>query len=243
MAEEALTIELKMRPRDYARVGLKVALSSLPVAGPFISEIVNEIIPGDRIDRIADFCAMLDERINGIEVNLLTGVLGDPEFVDLAEEALRQAARAISKERRTYLVELVATSLSIEKLEYLQSKHLMRILDELSDIEVLWLKWFHLCSTRDNTALFEDLHKNSLDFRIPTLGSTDSEKDTHAITQSYILHLERCGLIEDQARQPIAGEDRALADRLTRARKALPSRGKKISQLGILMLRSIGISA
>ena len=243
MAEEALTDALQMQPRDYGRVGLKVVLSSLPVGGPLISEIVNEIIPGDRIDRIADFCTMLDERINGIESKLLIGVLNDPEFVDLVEEALRQAARAISKERRTYLVEMVATSLSKEKLEHLQIKHLMRILEELSDIEILWLKWYDLCLKRENTRPFEDLHKSALDFRLPTMGSTEAEKDHHAIKQSYILHLERCGLVEDQARQPIAKEDNVLSDKLTRARKALPSGGKKISQLGMLMLRSIGISA
>lgn len=238
-----MTDELQMQPRDYGRVGLKVVLSSLPIAGPLISEIVNEIIPGDRIDRIADFCTMLDERISGIESKLLIGVLNDPEFVDLVEEALRQAARAISKERRTYLVELVATSLSKDKLEHLQSKHLMRILEELSDIEILWLKWYHLCSTREDRRPFEDLHKNVLDFRLPTMGSTEAEKDQHAIKQSYILHLDRCGLVEDQARQPIANEDTVLAGKLSRAIKALPSGGKKISQLGMLMLRRIGISA
>ena len=78
MAEEALTDALQMQPTEYGSVGLKVVLSSLPVAGPLISEIANELIPGDRIDRIADFCTMLDERINGIESRLLIGVLNDP---------------------------------------------------------------------------------------------------------------------------------------------------------------------
>lgn len=78
MAEEALSDALKMQPTDYGRAGLKVVLSSLPVAGPLISEIVNELIPGDRIYRIAYFCTMLDERIYGIESRLLIGVLNDP---------------------------------------------------------------------------------------------------------------------------------------------------------------------
>lgn len=138
---------------------------------------------------------------------------------------------------------MVATSLYKEKLEHLQIKHLMRILEELSDIEILWLKWYGLCLKRENTRPFEDLHKSALDFRLPTMGSTEAEKDQRAIKQSYVLHLERCGLVEDQARKPIAKEDNVLSDKLTRAGKAFSSGGKKISQLGMLMLRSIGISA
>jgi hypothetical protein len=230
---------MSTQARDYGRLALKVALSSIPVAGPLISEVVNEIIPGDRVDRITDFVTRLDERIAGLEQHLIGGALSDPEFIDLIEEALRQSARAISNERRIYLAELVANSLTDLEIAHSESKHLMRILGELSDVEILWLKWFYLVKSNKSARPFEELHKDALDFQLPTVGSPESEKDRHAVKKSYINHLNRCGLIQDAERAPTPNED----PRFARMRKLLPSEDKEISQFGSLMLRSIGLAS
>lgn len=107
----------------------------------YISAHGGEFIPNQRVDRIADTLARLEVKLqklsNAAEVRdrLLTS-----EGIDLLEEAIIQAARARSEERRENIANLLKNSLSDEQLEHLQKKTLLELLGQLNDAEILILQ-------------------------------------------------------------------------------------------------------
>lgn len=236
MSDSANSSEIvKAKAVDYLASGARVALSAIPIAGSVLAEVAGSIIPNQRVDRIADFAAKLEERIADLEEAQVRNELHDEEFTDLLEESLRQASRAVSEDRRKYLASLVANSLSIEAVKHSDTKHLMRILGELNDVEVLWLRHY-LVPTLGGDEEFRELHKDIFEPVTATTSSSPEELDEHALQQSYRDHLVRLGLVKEYLRK---GKDGLPEfDRMTGQPKV--SRWEA-SQLGRLLLRSIGM--
>lgn len=59
---------------------------------------------------------MLEHRIAHIENEGVTSALNDNKFTYLAEEALRQASRSTTSDRRMYLASLLGNSLSSDAI-------------------------------------------------------------------------------------------------------------------------------
>ncbi|MRS05506.1 hypothetical protein EG832_20165, partial [bacterium] len=127
---------------DYVASAAKSALGMVPFAGSLLAEIAGNVIPNQRIDRLVNFAKCLQARIEKLEESFIRANLTNDNFTDLVEESLRHAARSLSDERREYIAALVANSLSSDDIEYFESKHLLRILGEINDVEVIWLRFF-----------------------------------------------------------------------------------------------------
>ncbi|WP_371325032.1 hypothetical protein VX159_05815 [Dechloromonas sp. ZY10] len=221
---------------DYVTAGAKAILSAIPFAGSLLAEIAGSIIPRQRVDRIADFASKLEQRIEHLEKGSVTAALNDEEFTDLSEEALRQASRATTSERREYLATLLATSLSSDAISYAETKHLMRLLGELSDVEVIWLRFYAVPTTgRDQE--FRELHKNVLHPKSAHLGSSEDEVDAEAIQKSYRDHLIRLGLVSAEI-----AKDRDGAPEFDRFSGNFKVKCHQASRLGLLLLKQIGLA-
>ena len=131
---------------------------------------------------------------------------------------LFRSARSLSDERREYIASLIASSLSQQDIEYIESKHLLRILGELNDIEVIWLR-FYLEPTMSGDEEFRDKHENILTPIMATLSDPPSVVDKEALQESYKGHLSQLGLLEPQHND------------------------YQITPLGQLLLRQIGLSS
>lgn len=235
MSGEKLPDEIKTQVADYVTSAAKAALGVVPFAGSLLAEVAGSIIPNQRVDRIADYAFKLQERIGQLEEARVRSELDSEEFTDLLEESLRQASRATSEARREYLASLVANSLSSDSVEHVESKHLMRILGELSDVEVLWLRFFHE-PTLEGDKAFRALHAEVFRPRSAAIGSSRETLDDHALQQSYKDHLIRLGLTDEHIRKSRDGVPEY--DKYT----GKPSVSfRQASPLGRLLLRSIGM--
>lgn len=58
------------------------------------------------------------------------------------EESFIQASRALSDERRQYIASIVENGLTGDEITYAESKYLMNLLEEINDIEVIWLRYY-----------------------------------------------------------------------------------------------------
>src|SRR5690606_28838317 len=96
--------------------------------------------PNQRINRVVSFATHLQKRIADLEQDRVRAHLTDENFTDLVEEALRQAARATTDERRQHIASVVAAGLTTEDVSFIESKHLLRILGETNDLEIIWLR-------------------------------------------------------------------------------------------------------
>jgi hypothetical protein len=231
---ESTPEEIKTQAIDYVASGVKGALGLVPFAGPLLAEVAGVIIPRQRIDRLTDFAVKLEDRIANIEHGAVVAHLDDEEFTDLVEEAIRQAARSTSEDRRAYLASLVANSLTSDAITHAESKHLMRLLGELNDVEVLWLRLFVNPVTGADRE-FRELHQAVFESRATHLGSPQEEFDAQALQQSYKNHLEQLGLVKSSYR--VKRDGLPEFDRNGRARV----RSHETSTLGRLLLRTIGL--
>jgi hypothetical protein len=224
--------ELNLSPdsRDKLTAAVRGLVGAVPVVGSIIGEVITNLIPNQRVDRIASFLAYLDERLAHVEHDELRRRLTSESNVDLLEDGLHQAARALSDDRRRQLAAVLAHSLTAAELRHAEQKRLLQIFGDLNDAEVLLLKSydFRLPGRQE----FLEKHQDILYPPVVTMGSPQPEIDAAAVRDSYKEHLLRLGLIEAVYRQPTPREP-AEFDRHT---GKLKSSYDNLTGLGSLLL-------
>jgi hypothetical protein len=219
---------------DYVASAARAALSVVPFAGSLLAEIAGVVIPNQRIDRIADLAARLEQKFAAMDKDLIRSKLTDENFTDLMEEALRQAARAVTEERREHISNLLANSLKSDDISFVESKHLLRILGELNDLEIIWLAFHGIGSFEARTA-FVQKHQDVV--RPETNQGRPSQRDFDkwALEASYKEHLAGLNLLERHYATNIQSREPEF-DTLT---GGLRVRDYRLTQLGELLLRQI----
>lgn len=214
----------------------KSTLGIIPVAGPFISELVGNIVPNQRIDRLTKYSKELNKRIESIECEKLESIKNNEYFIDLIEEGFYQASRALSNERREYIVSIIIKGINDEDIEFQESKLLMKVLEELNDIEIIWLRYY-IDIRQNSDSVFRDTHKIILALIPAIMGSDKNTLQKSALQESYKIHLERLGLIRG----------RVIINRTTKIPKFDLYSGKpkisytKTTRLGEMLLEQIGL--
>ena len=236
MQEPRPVAPLENSAADYVLTVVRGTVGIVPFAGPLLSELAG-IVPNQRIDRIAKFVVELDCRMKEIaSAAQYMEQLRDESCADLVEEGLRQAARSLSDERRKYIASLICSSLSSSKIQYAGSRHLLRILDEINDIEIIWLRSY----SRSTTGLDEEFvrrHTQVLQRPLVCDGAPQEELDKRALQDSYLEHLVRLNLLEPR----YAVDSEMAIPEFERSSGKPRVRGYWITNLGDLLLREIGL--
>jgi hypothetical protein len=230
--------ELAVARTDYVASAAKSILGAAPFAGSLLAEIAGTIIPNQRIDRIAKFAVALERRLKALEETAVRAEVQNEQFTELVEEALRQASRSTSDDRREYIASLVTTSLSGEHIAHEESKHLLRMLGELNDVEVLWLR-FYLVPTLGGDQEFRTRHSAVLEPLSPAFGSPKNVFDKAALQDSYKEHLAQLGLLERR----YARDSRTKELKVDRRTGAPEVAGYELTPLGRLLLRHVGLAS
>lgn len=124
---------------DHVVALAKGAFGAVPFVGGFLQELVGTTIPNQRMDRVIDFAERLANRLQQAELTI-EGLREQREaFAETLEEAIRQAAAGSSGMRRAYLANLVAAGAQEAERNMMRTSHFMRLLDQLSDLEILML--------------------------------------------------------------------------------------------------------
>ena len=106
-------MEQKNRSVDLRVRLYKGIIGVFPVIGPLAAEVVDTLIPNQRLDRIEDFLQKLDEKINELELSSIESSFRAPEFIDLFEDGMYQAARSLSDKKKEYIACILKNSLTI----------------------------------------------------------------------------------------------------------------------------------
>jgi hypothetical protein len=228
--------KLENQAIDYVTIAAKSVLGAIPIAGPLIAELAGILIPNQRIDRIAQYVEILGKKIANLEQGYLRAKLYDDNFSDLLEESLRLASHSLSDERREYLANLVASSLSSEDIKHTESRHLLRILAELNDVEVIWLAYYQQINTGNNDE-FREKHNEILTPVVATFGSGSNAIDKEAVQNSYKEHLARLGLLKIIYKTDL----KTHLPEFDRQTGGLVISRYQITPLGRLLLKEIGI--
>lgn len=187
---------------DIAIAVTRGVVSACPIIGGLIAEAVNQIIPNQKLDRVIDYLQMLDAEVSLLKGDLyqVEKHLKDDYGLNLFEEGLVQASRAVTKERRKRLANLMARSLSQEDLKYAESKKMLNLLRELTDPELILLL-FHSKPITMQSEYHRQLREKYPEVLKPVsreIGRPQIDIDRSALQESYTETLFRLGLLSNK---------------------------------------------
>lgn len=236
-------ISLKTSKEDMMALLAKSIFSLVPFGAP-IGEAITAVIPDQKLERVINFVQVLNYKITNAERKIEEHELKTEEFTDLLEDALGQASRSLSDERREYIASLLKNSLTKDKLSHVEEKRLLSLLNELNDAEIIWLKSYSLNKSIGSQEYgeFFEVHKDILEpVRILYGGGPGSIPqelfDKEAIQNSYQNNLVNLRLISESFKSVANGEVPEF-DGETGKMKV---RGYYCSSLGELLLRYIDL--
>lgn len=218
--------------RDRITALMRGTVGAMPYLGPIISELITQIIPNQRLERIEAYIAKLDERIKKVERDKL--VL--PKKVDLFEDGAFQAIRSLSEKRTEYIANVVARGLSGEEKEEVEAKRMLKLLTQLDDSQIILLSWY--LNKNRNSEEFWKIHKDVLKLTAVNLRSPQEEVDRATIQEMAKQELVRLGLLKPRIKKPRRGKLPEF-DEKTGMMKAS---GHGITPLGYLFLRYIELA-
>jgi len=224
-----------MEKTDFAVAFSKGVLGAIPIVGPLMAEIVGHVIPNQRLDRLEKFLLILEEKVKGVDSKVLKKRSGKEEFVDLLEDGMIHASRALSDERKEYIASVIENGIKEENLDVIQKKLILNLLSELNDAEIIMLQSYSIHPNERNE--YFEKHKNVLTPPPAILGSSPDVIDDQAIYDAQKSHLERLGLLRRRFKKPRRGELPEFDDKTGMVK----AQGYEITSLGRLLLRNIGL--
>ena len=228
-------ISLRTNASDIKAALLKGIVGAAPVLGPLVSEALVSFIPNQKIDRVIAFVEVLEIKLRHLEEDYLKQKILTEEFTDLFEDALNQASRAMTDDRREYIASLLKNGITNEDLTHIDKKKLLSILGELNDAEVIILKFHTLIGSRQGE--FVEQNRALLAARPATLGSGRDVIDRETIRMTYTQHLTQMGLLGARYQNVRKGELPEFDDRTGMVK----STGYEVTSLGRLLLHYLDI--
>lgn len=222
---------------DIVASALKGGVGAIPIVGSLVAEIVGNVIPNQRVDRIVRFVQLLEERLGKLEAGPLREKLVRVHAVDILEDGFTQAARATSQERLEQIANVVANGIGADELDQAETKRMLWLLGQLNDAEIIILR-SRLAMTGEDyvaDAEFQEKHAELLAPAAIVMGSPDEEIEDAALKASYRQHLHDLGLTRPRFSKPRKG-DLPEFDSTTGMMK---SSGSDVTRLGKMLLKHL----
>lgn len=236
-AQGRLGIQLPPAPSTPDRLiaTIKGGVGLLP-GGSLFTELFGGQIRTLKVDRLERFAALLAERLATVQDDVLRARAHHPMFLDLVEDAAVQAMRALTEERVAYLAALLINGIAEEELRYDRDKLLLRLLGELSDAEMIALRYHGLAGNQSAQQVFYERHQAVLASPSAVFGASQDELDQHTVFQTHREHLLRLGLLKHTYAKPPKKGLWPDYDPNTGGAKI---KGRKLTSLGRLLLAQI----
>ncbi len=219
---------------DPAKALLKGVISGIPLVGGVISEIVGQVIPDQRIDRLERYVIHLAEELQGLGADeTVTERMKAPENVDLFEDGAFASVRALSGERREQIARLVAQGISGDDQARLEAKRLLALLTQVDDGQIIILASY----LRKNqvSPAFLSRHATVLASGRSPIKMSGADRDADLLYRLGQESLLRLGLLEETFQRPARGEAPELDEQTGR----MKVQGRRLSLLGRLLLRRL----
>lgn len=192
-------VELQNQRVDTVVSIAKGMVGVIPSLGGLFSEIITLTIPNQRLDRITQFLVELDKRLETIERNQLKE---NKYALDLFEDGILQASRAMTEERNKYIAVFLKKTINVNQDSYGTKKKLFYILEELTDRDIDILREISLHSYhRAAREHYPHLMSNGA-YRELT-EQEQYEHDSQEVSWGmHIATLERLGLLHAKREKP-----------------------------------------
>jgi len=214
-----------------------VTFGAIPVIGPIVAKIAGELIPHQRVDRIGRLVEVLWSQVRDMhsDQERLKTAFNRVGFVDLLEDGFHQAARALSDERLAYIASLLKEGLTGERMEDVEIKKLLYLLNEINDVEVIVLRSYSEFASQDEANEFRLKHQQALSSPKAVLSSSDEVIVKQRFYDAYRNHLVRLHLLRPKFQQPKKNQLPEFDDKTG----TLKATGFELAPLGRLLAHHI----
>lgn len=132
--------ELQESASDHAAKFLKVVSSPFPFVGAFFGEVMTSVIPGQRLDRIADYLHRLSRRFRDSQ-STVEGLQQSMNEIrlEVLELGAFAAARSISPERREQISAAVFNGITADERAARNAAWVLRLMQDLSEDDIALL--------------------------------------------------------------------------------------------------------
>ena len=161
-------------------VALAFSLLGIPHIGETAAEIVGTLIPDLRKNRIVEVVEIHADKLKDHDADIREQKMRTAEFLDLFEDSMWQAARALSRERKEQIASFLKHSLYHGELDHIQEKTLLSLLNELNDAQIIMLKYHAFYSNTEERQAYYERHRGVL---IPLLPLLALQRKTAIRTQ------------------------------------------------------------
>ena len=208
------------------------AANAIPFVGGLLGEIVTDIIPGQRQERIITYLRELEQRIQAMETEAAKAALSHPEKIDLIEAGGYQAIRATSQRRIAEIAEVVANGLKSEESDIIRRKRLLTLLGEIDDDEAAILAAYGQSYGTGNRAGWDNIDRPDP----PHLGSGKELIDQNQLYDLGKDHLIRLNLLKRRYGNVKKGEYPEFDHKTGTFKGSI-----EISYLGRMLLREMNV--
>lgn len=221
---------------DFGVSLLKITGSVAFIWAPTVSDAFNEIIglliPNQRADRMAKAIRTINSKIALIPAEVFNEMKKDPRFLDFIQEGIMQISRAASEKKVEYISLIIANGLTEEEISYEQSNTLLKLIEELEMLEIMWLRYYLIPEGLGDHE-FKEAHKDI--FHIKPLARDHSESEALRVNfrDRYKLRLEQMHLIKKVKMPSYSHRPGVMQPKDT-------PRTIRITELGKRLLKQIG---
>lgn len=192
-------LELSNNATDYITSAVKSAFGVIPIAGPAAQELLGIIIPNQRMDRVVRFIELLGAEFEILheQVEMLLNRMKGSHYSSLFYKACVGSADSLNSERINYIKNIFVYGLQQDDLQIYKAEGLLNLLNRITDIEVVYLRFYYLLNW-DVTQAKEYQEKTGIQFFLPIIegGMTREELDNEVAKGVYLNNLVNYGLLE-----------------------------------------------
>lgn len=151
---------LGQNKNDIGAVIARSALGAIPFFGPLFGEVVTQIIPNQRMDRIVQYLEFLQHDLSEMKDKIETFQrnLSTPHGIELLEDCMISAGRSSSEIRKQRLARLTFKSLTCDPINFSEAKKMINLYSELTDEELIMLVYYREPSYFGSGGNYDDYH-------------------------------------------------------------------------------------
>ncbi|WP_322514897.1 hypothetical protein SR870_17990 [Rhodopseudomonas palustris] len=175
---------------------MRAVVSTAPVVGGLLTEIITELIPNQRLDRVERFILALAEEVQRAGCERCLPTSEGPQL-ELVESGLRAASMTSSTSKIEHLAKCAARGLTKDEGDAIRAQRILKILSEL-DPEELIVLLYHTKLTIAAAQEFRKLHPAIFDLPLLMYGCDQDVRKRNAEYQAAERHLISLGLVSEE---------------------------------------------
>lgn len=195
--------ELKPNKTDFAVniVGGIVGLA--PYAGGLLQELIHDIVPNQRIDRIAKFVESLDNELHSINADLekiKETLLNNQCYGAYFTKCLKIVSDEIYEEKINYYKKMCIKALTSDEKELMRLERIMNIIEQMDYYEIQYLRFYYNPSLARSEMQQDAIDKIGYEILVPTYSISMNEEAVINETSKQITinNLIKNGLLEEK---------------------------------------------